>query len=186
MRFRRILGVPAILFALLFLVAGSSRTYAQTTDSAHINQLFADAQHYAGLAARDGEELESFTRSNLHWESHAQQLEIIREHVNHLGEIVQQLNEARDQGSPWQQTAIDRINPLMHEMAMQLTATIDHLSQNKARVQMKPYQDYARATYEVTSRAARVISDYVKYGQSKSKADAIEQQLELTKTGASK
>jgi DNA repair exonuclease SbcCD ATPase subunit len=169
----------------MLLVAGSSQSYGQTTDSAHINQLLSDAEHYATMASRDGEEIEAYTRSNLRWESHAHQLESIREHVNHLGKIVQQLNESRDEGSPWQQQAIDEINPVMHEMAAQLSATIDHLSEHQSEVHMKPYRDLARATYEVTNRAAATISDYVEYGKAKSKADALEQKMELPGGGGS-
>ncbi len=179
MRFLRMIWVPAISMALVLLVAGSPRGYAQTTDSAHINQLLSEAEHYAGLASRDGEELESYTRSNLSWQTHAHQLERIKEHVNHLGEIVQQLNEARDEGTPWQRMAIDEIDPLIREMAAQLTTTIEHLSEHQSQIRMKPYQDYARATYEVTQRAAATISDYVEYAKSKSKADSFEREMLL-------
>lgn len=183
MRFSRILSVPAILIALTLLMAGPSRVAAQTTTPSHVDQLLTEAEHFANRAADDSEELETYTRTKAGWETHAQQLERIREHVNHLGEIVQQLNEVRSEALPWQQTAIDRINPLMHEMAMQLTTTIEHLTQNQSRVHMKPYQDYARATYTVNSRAAKVISDIVEYGQAKAKADSLEQQLELPPSG---
>lgn len=179
MRILRKIFVPAISIALVLLVAGYSRGYAQTTDSAHINELLTEAQHYAGLASRDGDELESYTRSNLSWQSHANQLELIKQHVNHLGEIVQQMNEARDEGTPWQQQAIDEIDPLIREMATQLTATIEHLSEHQSQVRMKPYQDYARATNEVTQRAAKTISDYVEYAKAKSTVDDFERQLPL-------
>ena len=183
MRFRRILSIPAVFIALMFLMVGSSRATAQTTGPEHINHLLADAEHFANLAAADSEELGTYTRTQASWETHAHQLERIREHVNHLGEVVQQLNEARAEGMPWQQTAIDRINPLMHEMAMQLTATIEHLSEHQSQVRMKPYQNYTRATYEVNSRAARMISEIVEYGRAKSKADSLEHQLELPPSG---
>lgn len=183
MRFFRTLSIPAVALALMLMMAVPSRIAAQTTGPAHVNQLLSDAEHFANLAASDSEELETYTRTQATWETHAHQLELIREHVNHLGEVVQQLNEARPEGLPWQQTAIDRINPLMHEVAMQLTATIEHLSEHQSEVRMKPYQDYTRATYEVNSRAARVISDIVEYGRAQSKAEALEHQLELPPSG---
>ena len=183
MRFRRLLSLPAILFALTLLMVGTSRASAQAADSAHVNHLLMTAEHYSNLAANDAEMLETYARTRVSWETHAHQLERIRENVNNLGKIVQQLNEARSEGSPWQQNAIDRINPLMHEMAMQLTTTIDHLSTNQHRVKMKPYHDYARATYEVTRRAALIISDYVEYGRANAKAEALEKKIELPSSG---
>jgi hypothetical protein len=167
------------------MMAGLPRASAQAADSAHVNRLLTDAEHYANQASNDSEELETYTRTKAGWETHAHQLERIREHVNNLGKVVQRLNEARSEGSPWQQTTIDRINPLMHEMAMQLTATIQHLTEHQGEVQMKPYQDYVRATYEVNRRAARIISDYVEYGKAKSKAEVLGQQMKAPSSGES-
>lgn len=186
MRHRRLLSLPAILFVLTLLMVGTSPAYAQATDSAHINHLLTNAEHYSNLAANDAETLESFTRSQVSWESHSGQLERIRENVNNLGKVVQQLNQARSEGSPWQQTAITRINPLMHEIAMQLTATIDHFSANQSRIQLQPYQDYARATYEVTRRASLAITDYVEYGRMKARAETLQQKMELPSPGQPK
>lgn len=185
MRFRWIISIPAVLFALMLLTVGSSYASAQVADSAHINKLLTDAEHFANQAARDSEELETYTRTKAGWETHAAQLEVIRDHVNNLGKVVQQLNDAKDGGSPWQQTAIDRINPVMHEIAMQLTSTIQHLTQHQSQVHMKPYQDLARATYEVNSRAAKIISDYVDYGKATSTATSLEQKLELPASDSS-
>jgi hypothetical protein len=50
------------------------------------------------------------------WESHATQLRLIQDRVNVLAKTTQQLNDLRSQGSQWQQTAIDRINPLLRDM----------------------------------------------------------------------
>ena len=183
MRYRRLLSLPAILFALTLLMVGTSRASAQVADSAHVNHLLTNAEHYSNLAANDAEILESFTRSRAGWQSHSGQLERIRENVNNLGKVVQQLNEARSEGSPWQQAAIDRINPLMHEIAMQLTATIEHLRANQSRIEMKAYQDYTRATYQVTRRAALTISDYVEYGRVKARTETLGQKMELPSSG---
>jgi len=99
--------------------------------------------------------------------------------VNNLGKVVGQLNTTRSQGSPWQQTAIDRINPMLREMADQLTETIKFLTDHKAQVNMPPYQDYARANYDLASRTARTISDFVEYSKSKGDAQELQRRLEL-------
>ena len=57
MRFRRILSVSAILFALILMMAGLPRASAQAADSAHVNRLLTDAEHYANQASNDSEEL---------------------------------------------------------------------------------------------------------------------------------
>jgi DNA repair ATPase RecN len=161
----------------LFLVIKGPGAIAQNTDSAKISSLLSEAQHHAMLLDDDAATLQSYTRSNFHWKSHAQQLESMKTHVNNLGKISGQLNDLRSEGSPWQQQAIDQINPLLQEMADNLTATINHLNENQQRVHMPAYEDYARGNYELASQASQLIKDYVNYDKAKAKSQSLEQKL---------
>ena len=171
------------LFAL-FLAINPTLLMAQSNDSATITNLLSQAKNLATQAEEHADTLKSYTTSGLSWESHASQLSAMREHVNDLGKVVSQLNDARAEGSPWQQEAIDRINPLLREMADHLTATINHLNDHKNQLQMQAYRDYTSANYDLASRTATVISDLVEYGKAKSKATSLEQKLEPPTTGA--
>lgn len=168
----------SLLFVLLFALGGRLAA-AQTADSAHINQLLDEAKSHAVLARDDADMLHSYTMARLSWESHAARLELMRGHVNELGKVEQELRDARPEGSPWQQEAIDRINPLLTNMAATLTSTIDHLNKNQNRIHLQAYRDYTRANYELASETATVISDFVSYGKAKSKAESLEKKLEL-------
>jgi len=48
---------------------------------------------------------------------HADQIGVIKAHVNDSGKILAQLHDARAGASHWQQDAIDRITPLLQEIA---------------------------------------------------------------------
>jgi hypothetical protein len=168
-------------FALLLLMS-SPVIKAQTADSEEISKLLTEAEDHATLAADDAEILESYTRSTMSWESHNLKLTEIAEHVNELGKVSKQLADLSSQGSPWQQKSIGHIDFLLRDLAAQLTATIDHLKNNQSRVQMQAYRDYARASYERASETAHVISDYVEYDKASSKAEALEQKLELSES----
>jgi hypothetical protein len=50
---------------------------------------------------------------------------------------------------------------------------------------MKGYQDYAKANRELTSSIARMIDDFVDYDEAKSKANSLEQSLELPAVASS-
>lgn len=173
---RRIFGRIAVLALLLPISWFAS---AQTSDSATINELLANAKSHAYLATDDAGTLESYTRSQLSWKSHALRLQTIKEHVNNLIKDVNELNSKRADGSPWQQEAIDRINPLLKEMADQLNTTIEHLNANPNRIQMQAYRDYVHANREVINRTHNMISDFLDYAEAKSKADSLEKALEL-------
>jgi len=174
---RRIGGWMAAT-TLLALIA-APRVVAQVPDSEEISKLLTEARSYADQAAEDGATLQSYTRSTLAWQTHNAKLAEMAEHVNALGRVNKQLNDLRPEGSPWQQKAIGQIDSLLRDMADQLTATIKHLDDNKARVHMLAYQDYARATYERAERTAQMISDFVEYDKASAKAESLEQKLEL-------
>ncbi|HVJ08133.1 MAG TPA: hypothetical protein VM554_07100 [Acidisarcina sp.] len=184
MKSRWIIRISAGFVAVMFLLfMGWRFTSAQTTDSAAVSQLLADARTQARLAEDDAAMLESFTTSGVSWQTHSSQLNSMKEHVNDLGKTVKQLNDIRGEGSPWQQEAIDRINPLLRHMADQLTTTINHLNNNQSRVGLPPYRDYTTANHELASRTAATINDFVEYGKAKAKAQSLEQKLELPSSG---
>jgi hypothetical protein len=173
----RILGG---LTALVLLIAMNSPFLAaQASDSDSISKLLTEAKSHAALAEDDAAALDSFTNSKLSWQSHTAKLEQMKEHVNALGKVSKQLGELNEQGSSWQQKAIKQIDPLLRDMASQLTDTINHLNDNQANIHMQQYRDYTRANYDLANRTADVIRDYVEYDKAKSKAEALEQKLEL-------
>ena len=178
--FRNLSGLAALALAL---TAGSLAGSAQTSDSEKISDLLSQAKTQAVLAQDDAATLESYLGSDMSSRSHARRLEQIKEHINELGHLNKQLSDSRAEGSAWQQKAIDQTDVSLTEMADLLTATINHLNDNSTRVQMQPYRDYVRANRELTEKLARMISDFVDYDNAKSKADALEQKLELPATG---
>lgn len=158
---------------------------AQVQDSVEINNLLSQAKIQAGLAVNDAEKLDSFLRSNVSWQTHAMSLESMKEHVNELGRIHMELTNVRDQGSAWQQDAIDQIEPLLQSMADNLTATMNHLNENVNRVRMPTYRDYVKANYELAQKTSQAIDDYLEYSKVKVRTHQLELKLELPESGES-
>jgi uncharacterized membrane protein YccC len=175
MRAIRLMGLLSS-FVLFCLFATSA--LAQK-DSDEINSLLSQARTQAWQTAQDADTLQSYTMSPMAWESHAAQLRLIQDRVNALAKTTQQLNEQRAQGSPWQQAAIDRINPLLTDMNDALAATITALNDHPERVNMPTYREYAHANYDVCEGAANVISDFVAYGRSKGNSVVLKEKLDL-------
>lgn len=150
---------------------------AQAPDSPKITALLQHAREHAAHANINAERIESYTRSRTTWESHAAQLARMKENVNELGKDVATLTAAREEGSAWQQEAIDDINPLLRSMADHLSAMINHLSENQNQVHMPPYKAYATANYEFSQKLVVMINDYIDYAEAKSKTEALEQKL---------
>jgi hypothetical protein len=177
--------LSGLVVLALTLSMGSSTSSAQSADSTLISDLLSQAKTHAALAKNDASTLESYARSKMSWRSQSRQIEKIRTHVNQLGALNKELSDARSQGSPWQQHAIDQVDGRLREMADLLTQTIDHMNDNQNRVHMPPFRDYAKANYALASKLADMIRDFVDYDQSKSVAVALEQKLEIPVTQAS-
>jgi chaperonin cofactor prefoldin len=157
-------------------------SFAQSPDSDEISNLLKRAASHATQADKDAATLESYARNRASWHSNANQLQLIKEHVNELGKLSSDLSAKRDLGSPWQKMAIDQVDARLRELADVLTITINHLNENQSRVHMPEYRDYVKANYELTSRIAQMIHDFVDYDKAKSTADLLEQKLQLPAT----
>jgi hypothetical protein len=165
--------------AILVLLLPAGMLAAQNPDSASISKLLQEVKSHAALADDDAHTLASYTLSKLDWSTHANQLTVIKEHVNNLVRDSNRLASMHGEGSPWQQEAIVQITGLLPEMVAHLNATINHLNENKNRVHMKPYCDLALNNQTIIHNAHEIISDYVDYGEAKAKADVLEKQLQL-------
>ena len=108
-------------------------------------RLLADAKAEAVELKDDSTDMESFTRSSLSWQSYAHKIEMIKEHVNNTGKLLSKLQAEEPNGSPWQQTAIKRIEPLLKELAANTETTINYLNENQD-------QDSLPATSRTTYR----------------------------------
>jgi len=167
----------AALGSLLIMPPGAP---AQNTDSKAINDLLKEVKSHAVLASDDSETLESYTRSHtMSWEAHAHRLRTIADHANNLIRDFDKLSSMRGEGSPWQQEAIDRVDPLLKEMADHLSTTIAHFKDNKHRVNMPAFHDYVKANREYMSRTSELVSSFVEYGETRAKANGLEASLDL-------
>lgn len=84
-----------------------------------------------------------------------------------------------NQGSPWQQAAIDRITPLLQDMCGNLNAIIKQLNDQKEQIQMPEYRDYLHANSDFANRTSTVISDSVEYSKAGSQTESMQRKLAL-------
>ncbi len=161
-----------LLGATLFATSGTP-AYA---DSAQVSALLRSAKVNATQLARDATQMETYTRSKLTWQSHSNQIHIIGQHVNAANKVVDEMHSARDNAEPWQQEAIDRISPLLQELATNTNSIIEHLNDRQATWHPE-YKDYLHSNAEMATDLSRLISDYIDYGNAKAKAKGMEAKL---------
>jgi len=127
----------------------------------------------------DAETMESYTRSNATWESHAVAITQVKERVNALGRQVTKLKDARNTASPWQKAAIDRINPFMDELAGYTEAVIENVNKHPKLLTTAEYKDYLEANADYAGDLAAMIGDFVDYGRTKQRLQRLTEKLEV-------
>ncbi len=163
------------------LVAAAPRDNPNTTpDNEQVTKLLAETKTIAFQLKEDAVIMESFNRMNVSHETHAAMINQIRDHVNELGKRVAKLNEVKGLASPWQRAAIDRMVPFLDELAGYTTAVIEHLSGTE-RHTPEEYKDYLEANADYASDLARMIADFVDYGQTKNRLERLSEKLEIPK-----
>jgi hypothetical protein len=115
---------------------------------------------------------------NVSWESHAVAINQIKDHINTLGRQAAKLKAARSVGSPWQQTAIDRIAPFLDELGGYTYAVIEHIS-GAAKHTPAEYKDYLEANADYATDLAAMIGDFVDFGKTKDRLQRLGDKLEI-------
>jgi hypothetical protein len=170
-------GAVTLLFAV-FLVPAYAKT-GVNADSEQVSKLLSEAKTMAFQVKEDAVTMESYTRLNASWESHAAAINQIKEHINVLGRQVAKLKAAEGGASPWQKTAIDRINPFLDEMSGYTTAVIERLNGDRKHT-IADYKDYLEANADYATDLAAMIADFVDYGNARDRAERLAAKLEIT------
>jgi len=102
----------------------------------------------------------------------------IKEHINVLGKQVAKLKAAEAGASPWQKTAINRINPFLDEMVGYTTAVIERLNGDRKHT-IADYKDYLEANADYSTDLAAMIGDFVDYGNAKDRTERLAAKLEI-------
>jgi len=171
----------AFLLIVFLCIWPVARAADLSGDSKVVSDLLSEAKTEAIQLRNDSTDMESFTLSNLSWESHAAKIMEIKDHVNAAAKTVDKLNLAKDRASSWQKTAIERVNPLMAELAMNTEATINHLNREKGHLlNNQEHKDYLKTNADLATRMAALVSDFVEYGEIKAKFETLSKHLEIS------
>ena len=127
----------------------------------------------------DADQLESYTRSKLSWQSHGDQLTRVKEHINEMDGWLERLQEIRHVASPWQQQAIDRIVPVAVEIASRTQAAIEHLNDNRDYLFAPTYTDHLSTIAERAGTLNDSAKTFVEYGKTQEKLDQLGEKLEI-------
>jgi len=175
--------IPAILaFAAAGMIVTSPALAAASPDSEQVTKLLSEAKSQALQLREDAVTMDAYTRMTNDWESHSVVVNQMKEHINVAGKTLDKLEALRDGASPWQQTAIDRIKPLLKEIAHNTDTVIGFINTKPTRLFNAEYKDFIEANADNADHLARLIADFVDYGRAKSRLDRLGSKLEIPGT----
>jgi hypothetical protein len=175
-------GTKALLVVSLMAISPVLKA-VDVADSEQVSQLLSDAKTEAFQLKEDAATMHMYSMSGLHWETHASTVTSIKAHINAVGRQLAKLEAARATASPWQQTAIDRIRPLLKELASNTDTIINYLNKNPGRLQTSEYKEFLEANADQSEQLAAMIGDFVDYGKTKQRLERLREKLELPPTG---
>lgn len=174
---RRSLTVALLTSAVL--LPPVLRSITRKPPNAEVAAQLDAARNEAFELARDSDEMTSLLVNDVSWQTHASMLSRIKDHVNNMGKILEKLQSERDEASPWQQEAIDRMVPLLKDIAANTNAAIEHLNQNQLRPVSGDYKDYLQQNADTTHALADMISSFVRYGRTRATLEALQDKIEI-------
>ncbi len=178
---------PYLLLMMLlatgcFLIPSAARAGDTPSGSSQkINQLLSEVKAGAIILERDCDHIAIWAGGQQPgWKSHSEKLNLIREHINKAGRLLSNLHDARDTASPWQRQAIDRIYPMLKELADNTEEMISLYNDNRSAFRFSEYRDYAKAGYELAEDLAALVRDYVEYGEHEAEYHRLHEKLNST------
>ena len=173
----------AALGGLLFLITGvASGSPQQTTvepsaaeeatgsKSERASALLTEIQREAALLRRHADTLESLARNiRISWQSHADHLDRVKEHINVVGEHTAELHAIHQDVVPWQQQAINEVTSHAVEVATSTEAAINHLQENRNRLFVSEYRHHLTAIANHSEDMKEAVDGFLEYEKSQRK-----------------
>jgi vacuolar-type H+-ATPase subunit D/Vma8 len=174
-----------VLASLLSAPATSARNEPVTGSSnlepvVEVSKLLKQIQSVAVRLNRDADTLASLTRGQqASWQSHAEQLARVKEHVNDMGAKLQRLQTLRRDALAWQERAIDAVYAPAVDLATCTQAAIEHLNENRS-YWGGSYGEHVATILDRSDEIGESINNFLEYAETQKKLKRLMEKLELT------
>jgi hypothetical protein len=169
----------AILWAMAVALAGglnldSAEARGKQSapgDSAQVTKLLKEARSEAVKLQLAAEKLESYKNTGLSRETHAQQLDVTKDHINERGKTLDKLEAQKAEASPWQQNAVEEMRPLLEQLAERTTQAIEHVNDNPWQLRHPDYHEMLADKLDLASQLADILNEHIEYGEAKAELE---------------
>jgi hypothetical protein len=129
---------------------------------------------YAMLQEADTLNFSVTPSKEIHWESHAQRLRTLTDHVNRLGKILAKLEAQKSAATENQAMAIEHARPDLVSIARNLTEAIVLANENRFNVHRPEYAEAVSNIYAHTDALYNQVDTILDYEQAEMRLDNLE------------
>ena len=159
-------------------------TYASTENSTYLSTrastLLAEIQREAAGLRKNADTLGTFAHSTqLRWQSHADYLNRVKEHINAVGKRIAELQRIRDSVLPWQQQAITEVTTHASQVAASAQAAIVQLNDDRRSLLSPEYRDHLRTIDDSSAAMKERVDKFLNYEKAQQRFLQLQDELEL-------
>jgi len=171
-----LLGVGSV-FAAPSAPSPDSSTYL----SGRASTLLAEIQQETAQLGFHAETLGTFAwNPQYSWQSHATYLDLVKGHINAVGERTAELQRISHAVLPWQQKAITTVTGHAAQVAASTQAAIVHLRENQNRLFVSEYRDHLTTIADRSGDMKQTVDKFLDYEKAQQKSQQLKDELELS------
>src|SRR5215831_3229636 len=156
------------------LLSASLASSAFADNPKRVGKQLSSFKATASQMRREADRLKSYTPKRLSWQSHANQLHILREQVNQLGKDLADLESQKPVATGNQVMAMEHARPHLESIAKNLTRAIELVGEDRRNVYSADYVEAVDSVYEHADDLHTKVDTILDYEASKSRLDKLE------------
>jgi DNA repair ATPase RecN len=170
------IGFTVLCIAALALPASAERRVQDAEIQRQVADRLGDFKSTAFKLRRQADLLQSHRNSTVSWQTHADRLTTLKDHVNQMGRSLSELEEMKPQASDSQKLAIEHARPHLVEIAQNTTRAIELLKENRGVMRFPEYGEVASDIYDHADSLHTKLDAILDFENSKARMDALELQ----------
>lgn len=172
-----LIGAPATAAAPF---RGSSSSFDQampvTAAQKEVQRLLRNIASNTAVASTHADKLDALTRvgSRLPYATHAAELTAAKGAINAIGSDFRKVQELRPSALPWQQSLMDRVEPVLVGLASHTTDAIERLNEGRGTLASQEYRDAVGNMYVYAGHARTLVAVNLDYAQARERLNLLD------------
>ncbi len=134
-------------------------------------------QASATLLANEADQLRMITNAKCSPDLQLAQLTALKNEVNRMGREIGSITVERESLAPWEQRAVNQVEPLLQATAANTESAIKYFSENRDRLWTEAYRDYADRVWQDSEQIAKILKNFLKYDKLRDQEVQLEKRI---------